>query len=327
MASRRGARPRSTLVDSGSPRQATLACRGIFLCTHLSHDLLILGASTRAAAFSAIRCGFQPRCADYFADRDLAAVCPVDRIDPRARRSPVRRAGGIPRSLALVLYRRVRKPSRVGGADLAPAHALGHRRQDPPRGPRSRPGRRRPGPARHPLPGSALRSPGAAARRELAEEAAGLGRRTRHRAADGPERRRLGRRIISRNGSTAPASRPCSSASDRGARLIGVTRQLIGIEGSPFGYRGKHRAHARHRAAGLPASNRWAMPWRPPSALPAGSASTSSCATGFRGPSRSIPAIRHRSRFTSWPSGRSLLAEHRHACAASHTPPPTLGSS
>jgi predicted ATP-grasp superfamily ATP-dependent carboligase len=50
---------------------------------NLSHDLLILGASTRAAAFSALRCGLNPRCADYFADRDLAVVCPVDRIDHR----------------------------------------------------------------------------------------------------------------------------------------------------------------------------------------------------------------------------------------------------
>jgi predicted ATP-grasp superfamily ATP-dependent carboligase len=49
----------------------------------LHHDVLILGASTRSAAFSALRCGLRPRCADYFADRDLAAICVVDRIDPR----------------------------------------------------------------------------------------------------------------------------------------------------------------------------------------------------------------------------------------------------
>ena len=54
-----------------------------FSFINLSHDLLILGASTRAAAFSALRCGLKPRCADYFADHDLAAVCPVDRIDHR----------------------------------------------------------------------------------------------------------------------------------------------------------------------------------------------------------------------------------------------------
>ena len=89
---------------------------------------------------------------------------------------------------------------------------------------------------------------------KLAEEAAGLGRRTRHRAADGPKRRRLARRIISRNGSTAPASRHFSSASDRSAaHLIGVTRQLIGIEGSPFGYLGSIGPVPIDRAAGLPA--------------------------------------------------------------------------
>ena len=47
----------------------------------LSHDVLIIGASARAAAFSAMRCGMRPHCADHFADRDLAAVCPVERVD------------------------------------------------------------------------------------------------------------------------------------------------------------------------------------------------------------------------------------------------------
>ncbi len=48
----------------------------------LPYDLLIFGASCRAAAFSALRCGIRPFCADYFADRDLAAVCSAERIDP-----------------------------------------------------------------------------------------------------------------------------------------------------------------------------------------------------------------------------------------------------
>jgi predicted ATP-grasp superfamily ATP-dependent carboligase len=48
----------------------------------LTHDVLIVGASTRAAAFTAVRCGLRPRCVDYFADRDLAAVCPVERVEP-----------------------------------------------------------------------------------------------------------------------------------------------------------------------------------------------------------------------------------------------------
>jgi uncharacterized protein len=47
----------------------------------LSHDVLIFGASARAAAFSALRGGLRPSCADHFADRDLAAVCPVEQVE------------------------------------------------------------------------------------------------------------------------------------------------------------------------------------------------------------------------------------------------------
>ncbi len=39
--------------------------------------LMILGASTRAAAQSAVRAGFQPVCADHFADEDLFEVAEV----------------------------------------------------------------------------------------------------------------------------------------------------------------------------------------------------------------------------------------------------------
>lgn len=42
--------------------------------------LVIVGASARAAAFSALRAGWSPWCADLFADVDLGAVCPVTRI-------------------------------------------------------------------------------------------------------------------------------------------------------------------------------------------------------------------------------------------------------
>ena len=48
----------------------------------MSLDVLIVGASTRAAAFTALRCGLRPHCVDYFADRDLDAVCPVERVQP-----------------------------------------------------------------------------------------------------------------------------------------------------------------------------------------------------------------------------------------------------
>jgi predicted ATP-grasp superfamily ATP-dependent carboligase len=43
-------------------------------------NLLIFGASTRAAAFSALRAGLHPWCADLFADADLQARCPVTQV-------------------------------------------------------------------------------------------------------------------------------------------------------------------------------------------------------------------------------------------------------
>jgi predicted ATP-grasp superfamily ATP-dependent carboligase len=43
----------------------------------MDEHLLILGASTRAAAFSALRAGLRPWCADLFGDLDLRARCPV----------------------------------------------------------------------------------------------------------------------------------------------------------------------------------------------------------------------------------------------------------
>ncbi len=43
----------------------------------MSSPLLILGASSRAAAFSALAAGLSPACADLFADADLLACCPV----------------------------------------------------------------------------------------------------------------------------------------------------------------------------------------------------------------------------------------------------------
>jgi predicted ATP-grasp superfamily ATP-dependent carboligase len=43
-------------------------------------NLLIFGASTRAAAFSALRAGLRPWCADLFGDTDLQARCPAIRV-------------------------------------------------------------------------------------------------------------------------------------------------------------------------------------------------------------------------------------------------------
>jgi predicted ATP-grasp superfamily ATP-dependent carboligase len=47
-------------------------------------NLLIFGASVRAAAFSALRLGLRPWCADLFADLDLRARCPVIRLPARS---------------------------------------------------------------------------------------------------------------------------------------------------------------------------------------------------------------------------------------------------
>lgn len=48
-----------------------------------SANLLIIGASSRAAAFSALRAGLHPWCVDLFADADLHQRCPVTRLNER----------------------------------------------------------------------------------------------------------------------------------------------------------------------------------------------------------------------------------------------------
>src|SRR5436190_4686189 len=48
----------------------------------MSQPLGIVGASTRAAAASAVRAGFQPLAADLFADADLRQIATATRIRP-----------------------------------------------------------------------------------------------------------------------------------------------------------------------------------------------------------------------------------------------------
>jgi predicted ATP-grasp superfamily ATP-dependent carboligase len=47
----------------------------------VDEHLLIIGASARAAAFSALRAELRPWCVDLFADADLRAVCPAHRLE------------------------------------------------------------------------------------------------------------------------------------------------------------------------------------------------------------------------------------------------------
>jgi predicted ATP-grasp superfamily ATP-dependent carboligase len=48
----------------------------------MSDSLILIGASVRAAAFSALRANLHPWCADLFGDLDLRAVCPCTVLPP-----------------------------------------------------------------------------------------------------------------------------------------------------------------------------------------------------------------------------------------------------
>jgi uncharacterized protein len=208
-----------------------------FSCIHLPHDLLILGASTRAAAYSALRSGYRPRCADYFADRDHAAACPVDRIDPR---QAARQFAELAESLA---------PSPwfyTGGfendpdciAKISGRHALWGIDAQTVRAIRN-PGRVADVLASNGIPCLAVRSDTVG----LPRDASWLKKPLASGGGRGIEP------LTDRNDTTSPAhyyqeriDGPSFSALFMGerstARLIGVTRQLIGAQGSPFAYVG-----------------------------------------------------------------------------------------
>ena len=67
------------LIYNGTVCGRIQGARSSLMASQLSH-VLIVGASARAAAFSALRAGFQPICADLFADFDLQAVAPAARL-------------------------------------------------------------------------------------------------------------------------------------------------------------------------------------------------------------------------------------------------------
>ncbi|MGP0065418.1 MAG: ATP-grasp domain-containing protein [Isosphaeraceae bacterium] len=197
----------------------------------------IMGASTRAAAFTAMRCGFRPRCVDYFADRDLAAVCPVERVEPGNAAGGFLAAadshppsgwfytGGFENDPDLVerisrrhhlwgvgaeILRAIRNPinvARVLGADGIPSPEV---RLDP---------------TGLPTDGSWLVKPVASGGGRGIERLTNRSTRSSsacyyQRFVDGPSFSAL---FIGRGGR---------------ARLIGIARQWIGVPGSPFGYRG-----------------------------------------------------------------------------------------
>ncbi|MBX3440490.1 MAG: ATP-grasp domain-containing protein, partial [Planctomycetaceae bacterium] len=61
-------------------------------------QVLIVGASARAAAFSALRSGFRPTCIDQFADQDLIRVCETVRVKdyPGGMVQQAERSPGLP---------------------------------------------------------------------------------------------------------------------------------------------------------------------------------------------------------------------------------------
>jgi predicted ATP-grasp superfamily ATP-dependent carboligase len=199
-------------------------------------NLLIIGASARAAAFSALRAGLNPWCADLFADADLAARCPVQRVAGRdypdafhalaasAPAGPWMYTGGIEnhRDLVWKLARErmlwgnnrreleaVRSPQAVARALAAagiPHPALFYEF-----------------PERVPSQGRWLIKPW--------DSAGGAGI---HWLPDGP-RRASGRRQYLQEFIDGDACAAVYVASDEGTQLVGITRQLVG---EPFCHAG-----------------------------------------------------------------------------------------
>jgi predicted ATP-grasp superfamily ATP-dependent carboligase len=203
----------------------------------LKHDVLILGASARAAAFTALRSGLRPYSADYFADRDLAAACPVHRVDPaNAARdffavaaslppTPWYYTGGLENHPDLV--DRIARRHRLWGVGARTLRAV----RDPIRvadvlndaGIPVPEVRREAGGL--PRDGSWLVKPMASGGGRGIEPLSG-------RAIVDPASHYVQRRIVGPSYSALFLGRV-----DR-ARLVGVTRQWIGIAGAPFAYRG-----------------------------------------------------------------------------------------
>jgi predicted ATP-grasp superfamily ATP-dependent carboligase len=201
------------------------------------HDLLIIGASCRAAAFSALRCGFRPRCADYFADRDLAAVCEAERVDPRrAGRAFIALAESLPPSPWFYTggfenhpgwVEQIARRHRLWGVDAQSLRAV-----------------RDPFQVSDVLGRAGIPSP--AVRRDsqrLARDGGWLKKPLR--SGGGRAIEPLTARNVRDDGLFYFQERirgPSHSALFIGerfaARLIGVTRQLIGMPGAPFAYKG-----------------------------------------------------------------------------------------
>ena len=225
---------RSLAILKGQPRPATV--RGGAFLVNVMETVLIVGASTRAAAFSALRAGLKPRCLDYSVDRDLMAICTVDRVEAQEGAAGLERlALGSPRDPGSTpVHSRI---IPIGSSESRRTHRLHGNAAETLRG------------ARDPF--------------RLVEVLRGRGFLTSrpgltHRAS--PRRIRLVKPIASAGGrlvqhldhATVPLAEPSYFqqfldgpshsavylARHGRAELVGVTRQLLGTPGSPFAYRG-----------------------------------------------------------------------------------------
>lgn len=68
------------IVDSTALNLASALLPSPLLSPCTTLPILILGASTRAAAYSAYRAGLEPSCIDLFADADLTALAPTRQV-------------------------------------------------------------------------------------------------------------------------------------------------------------------------------------------------------------------------------------------------------
>jgi len=193
-------------------------------------NLLIFGASARAAAFSALRAGLNPWCADLFADADLAARCSVQRIAARdypsafhkiaatAPAGPWMYTGGIENHRDLVwqlarermLWGNNRRELEAVRSPHALAQALGTA------------GMPHPAlfyeyPERVPSQGRWLIKPW--------DGAGGAGI---HWLRDAPAKPSGGRRVYLQEFIDGDSCAAVYVATDEGTRLVGVTRQLVG---------------------------------------------------------------------------------------------------
>jgi predicted ATP-grasp superfamily ATP-dependent carboligase len=203
-----------------------------------AETILIIGASTRAAAFSALRAGLKPMCLDFFADRDHAAVCAVQRAETRAGADGLEQlALDLPHAPWLYTGPLENHPERVERISLT--HRLYGNTASTLHGARN-PLRVAEVLREHGLPyletrrdGQGLPRDGTWLIKPIASAGGRLVQHLDHAAVPLAEPSYLQQFLAGPSHSALFLARHAGSA-----ELVGVTRQLLGRPGSPFAYRG-----------------------------------------------------------------------------------------